>query len=275
MIATGSTLEVFRYDESCFQLRTMMNQWLRVDYDRNEILADGFLKLQGDFFSAVPVPPSHTSTGSPSSMLLKVCKRNVWIQVQMEYNADLFATESGSELLQGDASRPYRLGILPFSTAQKQILGGVNPDLTSMVAIHTSTLLRRWMGALPGSEHSSAASLGHLLQWTSHLDASFGRWSTRTARAIEGSSLAAGFLRGAGRVDGGAGPRSSRRMSAVQEDGGSSASAPHLPPSAVFDVRRQSAIHGVNLGGWFIPEVWMLPSFFAGSGLGWSGSLCR
>lgn len=31
---------------------------------------------------------------------------------------------------------------------------------------------------------------------------------------------------------------------------------------------------GVNLGGWFIPEVWMNPSFFQGSGLGWGGSLC-
>jgi hypothetical protein len=33
-------------------------------------------------------------------------------------------------------------------------------------------------------------------------------------------------------------------------------------------------IRGVNLGGWFIPEVWMNPSFFGGSGLGWGGSLC-
>lgn len=33
-------------------------------------------------------------------------------------------------------------------------------------------------------------------------------------------------------------------------------------------------IKGVNLGGWFIPEVWMCPSFFMDSGLGWGGSLC-
>ena len=31
---------------------------------------------------------------------------------------------------------------------------------------------------------------------------------------------------------------------------------------------------GVNLGGYFIPEVWMNPSFYQGTGLGWSGSLC-
>jgi hypothetical protein len=27
-------------------------------------------------------------------------------------------------------------------------------------------------------------------------------------------------------------------------------------------------------GGWFIPEVWMRPSFFRDTGLGWGGSLC-
>lgn len=31
---------------------------------------------------------------------------------------------------------------------------------------------------------------------------------------------------------------------------------------------------GVNLGGWFIPEVWMAKDFFNGTGLGWGGSLC-
>jgi glucan 1,3-beta-glucosidase len=31
---------------------------------------------------------------------------------------------------------------------------------------------------------------------------------------------------------------------------------------------------GVNLGGWFIPEVWMNPTFYQGTGVGWGGSLC-
>ena len=30
----------------------------------------------------------------------------------------------------------------------------------------------------------------------------------------------------------------------------------------------------MNLGGWFIPEVWMAKDFFNGTGLGWGGSLC-
>lgn len=43
---------------------------------------------------------------------------------------------------------------------------------------------------------------------------------------------------------------------------------------SVFRVHIAKGIKGVNLGGWFIPEVWMRPSFFEGTGLGWGGSLC-
>jgi len=39
-------------------------------------------------------------------------------------------------------------------------------------------------------------------------------------------------------------------------------------------IKHIDIIKGVNLGGWFIPEVWMCPSFFKDSGLGWGGSLC-
>jgi len=34
-------------------------------------------------------------------------------------------------------------------------------------------------------------------------------------------------------------------------------------------------IKGVNLGGWFIPEIWMNPQFSNYTGLGWAGSLCN
>lgn len=44
--------------------------------------------------------------------------------------------------------------------------------------------------------------------------------------------------------------------------------------STTFTVSVVEPINGVNLGGWFIPEVWMNPSFSNGTGLGWAGSLC-
>jgi aryl-phospho-beta-D-glucosidase BglC (GH1 family) len=44
--------------------------------------------------------------------------------------------------------------------------------------------------------------------------------------------------------------------------------------STLFEVEPIKQINGVNLGGWFIPEVWMNPGFYNDTGLGWGGSLC-
>lgn len=41
-----------------------------------------------------------------------------------------------------------------------------------------------------------------------------------------------------------------------------------------FHIDAETTIRGVNLGGWFIPEVWMNRLFYNGTGLGWGGSLC-
>ena len=45
--------------------------------------------------------------------------------------------------------------------------------------------------------------------------------------------------------------------------------------SSTFRVEEVQDIRGVNLGGWFIPEIWMTPSFSNYTGLHWSGSLCK
>lgn len=42
-----------------------------------------------------------------------------------------------------------------------------------------------------------------------------------------------------------------------------------------FSFQEYKPIQGVNLGGWFIPEYWMNPSFFQESSFGWWSSLCR
>ena len=44
--------------------------------------------------------------------------------------------------------------------------------------------------------------------------------------------------------------------------------------ATIFEISPIEHYKGVNFGGWFIPEVWMLSSFFDGTGLGWGGSLC-
>lgn len=43
----------------------------------------------------------------------------------------------------------------------------------------------------------------------------------------------------------------------------------------VFQVKTVDPIHGVNLGGWFLPEIWMNPTFSNYTGLKWAGSLCK
>ena len=43
----------------------------------------------------------------------------------------------------------------------------------------------------------------------------------------------------------------------------------------LFRVHTVEPIRGVNLGGWFIPEIWMNPSFSNYTGLHWAGSLCK
>mgnify|MGYP006195731089 CR=1 FL=1 len=46
-------------------------------------------------------------------------------------------------------------------------------------------------------------------------------------------------------------------------------------PENIFRVHSVEPIHGVNLGGWFIPEIWMNPTFSNYTGLHWAGSLCK
>lgn len=43
---------------------------------------------------------------------------------------------------------------------------------------------------------------------------------------------------------------------------------------SLLEIEVVNQFRGVNLGGWFIPEVWMLGSFFEGTGQGWGSSLC-
>lgn len=41
-----------------------------------------------------------------------------------------------------------------------------------------------------------------------------------------------------------------------------------------FVISHTLYLRGVNLGGYFIPEYWMTPNFYANTSIGWGGSLC-
>lgn len=73
-------------------------------------------------------------------------------------------------------------------------------------------------------------------------------------------------------------PKSAAQGSAPSEilskNSSSSSSNSDLFSPSVFIIHELKQVRGVNLGGWFIPEVWMTPEFFNDTGLGWGGSLC-
>jgi hypothetical protein len=68
-------------------------------------------------------------------------------------------------------------------------------------------------------------------------------------------------------------PGTSRRLVGQSDDGITVATV--TSDVKLFRVETVKPFHGVNLGGWFIPEIWMNPGFSNYTGLGWAGSLCK
>ncbi|RYH13794.1 hypothetical protein EON65_34805, partial [archaeon] len=78
--AHGSALEVHRYDEHCFQLKSSRNTWLRIDPQTNELAADGLLKMDGAYFAAVLTENSLRSGPRLEGLALKLCGQEVFLQ---------------------------------------------------------------------------------------------------------------------------------------------------------------------------------------------------
>jgi hypothetical protein len=68
-------------------------------------------------------------------------------------------------------------------------------------------------------------------------------------------------------------PGTSRRLVGQSGDGATVGTV--TSDVKLFRVEAVKPFHGVNLGGWFIPEIWMNPGFSNYTGLGWAGSLCK
>jgi hypothetical protein len=180
----GSTFEVYRYDDECFQLKSMQNLWVTLDYETGQLKADGLTKLDGDFFTAVATGSSNPVDNEKLHIYLKVCRRDLWLEVA--------PTTS----------------ISPASTD-------------------------------PAPDNSNQATTAPLaIQLTSS-----------SMNIIKSSFLAAYF--------------GQRTLLQTQ------------PSTAVLQLQVSPVLKGVNLGSWFIPEVWMNPSFYKDTGLGWGGSICR
>jgi hypothetical protein len=69
-----------------------------------------------------------------------------------------------------------------------------------------------------------------------------------------------------------------RRRSLSAESGSDFTQDAHSSDDSMptqFLIEKVQPFHGVNLGGWFIPEIWMNPGFSNYTKLEWAGSLCK
>jgi hypothetical protein len=111
----------------------MRNLWLRVNYDTGEVVADGLIKLQGTFFSAILCPSPLLASNrnltiekgvaaDDTIIRLKVCKRNVWVDIRQQPNIlnDPDSSQFIGSIYKSDV---FRLGIAAFSEAEMKAAG--------------------------------------------------------------------------------------------------------------------------------------------------------
>eukprot|EP01031_Cornospumella_fuschlensis_P028767 gene28767-34730_t len=199
--AHGSALEVHRYDEYCFQLKSSRNTWLRIDSRTKELVADGLVKMDGALFAAVLTEKSFPNSSLRlDNIALKLCDQDVFLQA-IERHVDQ------------QAASPRR----SLHATQRDVI---------IKAMHAGEV--------------------HLLQSSLQHD------NNKTSKQKHGHK---------------------HSKNSNKHSGEGHEQKTHAAPFA-FTIQFVREIRGVNLGGWFIPEVWMNRDFYEGTGLGWGGSLC-
>eukprot|EP01039_Chlorochromonas_danica_P011177 gene11177-12462_t len=233
----GSTLEVHRSSlQSCFQLKTMANLWLRLDSASSEVRADGFSRMDGSYFAAIGMGRGAGPEGGGQAVALKICRQPLWLEAGGQDLAIVSFKDSNSSASPGPPPPPP-----------------VSSQLTVKLSRSLSGSQLRSARSPPATSHSHRQHHDKDNREEAHhrhdkeVDKEKEKEEKRRKRGDEA------------KVDGGD----------KEEEMVDNAYQPFL-----FSIQPAPRIQGVNLGGWFIPEVWMNPSFFAGSGLGWSGSLC-
>lgn len=202
----GSTFEVFRLDEECFQLRSMKHTWLRLDYKTGEMKADGEFSMTGSYFSAVEVNKSGGNDEDDN-----VVKRNTHshlrkkvVRLKLCRQDMLFEIAPNSDMPSLSATDPLQLKPLP----------------TFKFGLTKSSmkLLKSPLYWLYGSLYGNLARPMH-----------------RISRALLSLS----------------------KSSTAEDSEKPSVESEPIEPESLLQITFRNSIHGVNLGGWFIPEVWV------------------
>eukprot|EP01038_Epipyxis_sp_PR26KG_P012436 gene12436-16680_t len=239
----GATFEVFRSGhEVCFKLKTMSDRWLKLDYDSGELKASGMLRLEGTYFAAVAVNVS--TVPDIQDKYFNITNRE---EIQ-HFKLKVCKQNLWFEVRQGSAWSPDDVVLL-----HGKGVTNISPPKSSRSDNLTIALTLHSMNSSAGRVSSS--------------------WFYPTSFLINPllNFVNVKLLRL--NVNGNSGNPDENSPSPLP----STSHEEYLSRSSsmIISYMHVKPVRGVNLGGWFIPEVWMVPSFFAGTGLGWSGSLCR
>jgi hypothetical protein len=237
----GSTFEVHNADSGCFQLRTSSNTWLSVDKSNGEIVADATTRYLASSFMAVPFAYDSNEI-APNQSAVNRYSLSQTIQLRLCETDDQWLHVRQHSLSSSSRTDNAEEAI---PTDSNRILSAAGSDyVLKLMVEHQST-------------ESSAVTPSPLLV------------AATTALTL----IVAPFNQIFGSISSTAGDNTIVRSQNFTFD--ENASAKFHPLSSLFQLSVLEPLHGVNLGGWFIPEVWMAPAMFADTGLGWGGSLCR
>lgn len=104
----GSSLEVIRYNEDCFQLRAANGDWLQLT--NGELKASGVSKLDGSYFAAISMPLL-------GGVGLKVCGHDRWLELVDKPDMPLTDSASTDSMEGSNASASASGGLAVRLTA--------------------------------------------------------------------------------------------------------------------------------------------------------------
>jgi len=236
----GSTFHVFKRqeDDECFQLRSSYGTWLSVEEGEGgsgaELNAKATSQGAAAMFSAID--PSQEPYLSASLRLPNVPNTDL---SGRRLSSSSSSPHSSSSAGRGPTNVKLKL------CAQSQWLG---------VRQSTSSVASASASAGSKTPTSSAITVGNTAPTPTNWELLLQSWRSTQATSPAPSSSSEGKEKEASEE-------------ANEEEEG-------LFEPSVFEVIELPQWRGVNLGGWFIPEVWMNPAFFNDTGLGWGGSVC-
>lgn len=236
----GSTFRVVKRQEEdeCFQLRSSYGTWVVLDTDTAELSADA--KDQADATLLVAIDPSNepylaSSLRLPNAPNSDISRRNLFESSQTPSNKR--SAKSSSQMVS-----QLKLKVCARSQWLNIGLSAVQ-KLSSNESISPASTAPPPLTVKAGSTAPTPTNYQSIVRW----------WTGSSERSMKVFS---------------------QSDTKVHYPGPKSRASADLFIPAVFEASEVQQWRGVNLGGWFIPEVWMNPSFYNGTGLGWGGSLC-